>query len=134
MNLPCLAYRAWDRFKRTAVATKAWYHGVPIRTLQRDCTVDGNVIRVQGREVDGDVTFDIRLDDGSERHVEVTPCAPSAIRRIAQGMPVGARVRVSGEERFDPAHVGDGGHLGSSGWREIHPCERIEVLQWAAKS
>ena len=135
MNLPCLAARAWDRFKRSTVATKAFYHGVPIRTLRRNCTVEGVVIRVKGREIDGDVTFDIRLDDGSERHCEVmTACVPGAVRRIAQGMPIGARVRVSGEERFDPAHFGDGGHLGSAGWTEIHPCEQIEVVQWAAKS
>ena len=133
MNLRCWAYKALDRFRFTALATKAFYHGVPVQTLRRACTLEGVVVRVRGNEADGDVTFDIRLDDGSERHCEVTPCAPSAVRRIAQGMPIEARVRVSGDERFDPAHLGDGGHI-EGGWKEVHPTTGIEVLQWAAKS
>ncbi len=133
MNLRCWFYRALDRFRFTAAATTAIYHGVPVRILRRACTVEGIVIRVEGNEADGDVTFDIRLDDGTERHCEVTPCAPSAIRRIAQGMPLAARVRVSGDERFDPAHLGDGGHLTEGGWKELHPVTGIEVINWAKK-
>lgn len=134
MNVRCWLYRALDRFRFTAAATKAFYHGEPVRILRRACTVEGIVIRVVGSEADGDVTFDLLLDDGTQRHVEVTPCAPSNLRRIAQGMPTDARVRVSGDERFDPAHRGDGGHVMEGGWTEIHPCTGIEVLSWARKS
>lgn len=128
MNLRCLAYRALDRFKRSALGARSFYRGVPIR-VNGPVTVDGRVTRATSSEPDGDCTFDLTLDDGSFRHCEITPCQPAALRRLACSLKVGARVRVSGIDRFDPAHIGDGGHLGSDGWEEVHPVTGIEVLQ-----
>lgn len=126
-GLRCLLYRRLDWFRRTAFATRFVYHGVPVR-IGTAVTVEGRVTRVVGAETDGDVTFNITLDDGTCRHCEVTPCAPDAIRRLALGLAVNARVRVSGTDRFDPKHVGDGGHVTSKGWQEVHPVTGIEVL------
>jgi hypothetical protein len=134
MNLRCAAYRVLDRFRKSPIASWLFYHGQRVMVLQDVCTVDGVVVRVVGNEADGDVTFNIVLDDGSYRHCEITPCAPEAIRRIAFGLPIGARVRVSGEERYDPPHLLDGSDFSPLGWREVHPVTRIEVLSWARKS
>ncbi len=125
MNLRCLAYRALDRFRRTAVATKLIYHGVPVRTVQPTCTVLGLVTKVPAPEVDGDTTFDVLLMDAAEsRHCEVTPCAPASLRAQARALRLGQIVELSGEERFDPAHLG-----GIAGWLEIHPVTSIIVKE-----
>lgn len=123
MNLRCLSYRALDRFRRSWIATRTVYGGVPVQTIRARCTVTGIVQSVPEHAEDGDLTFGLRLTDGTFRHCEVTPCASDATKAAARALTVGQRILVSGEERFDPKHFGNEG-----GWLELHPIVLIEVL------
>lgn len=121
MTVRCLAYRLLDRFRHTRLATRFVYHGVPVQTIRAACTVVGHVLSVPESAQDGDLTFGLTLESGEFRHCEVTPCADAEVKAMARSLVVGDRVSVSGEERYDPAHVG-----GAPGWREIHPVTGIQ--------
>jgi hypothetical protein len=123
MNPKCVLYRALDRFRRTWLATKLFYRGVPVRTIRSSCTVIGIVQSVPKDAEDGDLTFGLLLDTGEFRHCEVTPCASDSVKLAARALRVGQRVAISGEERFDPAHLAGS----ADGWLEIHPVEMIVV-------
>lgn len=118
MNLKCLSYRALERVRFSALGARLFYGGQRVE-LQGPITIRGVVIRAASPEVDGDCTFDVRVDDVAIFHCEVTPCQPAAVRTIARSLQVGWRVSVSGTKRWDPAHLGSHGH------QEIHPVATI---------
>ena len=121
MNLKCLGYKALDRFRKSRLGAKMFYSGVMI-TSKPNVIVCGTVIRAVEPETDGDLCFDVTLEDGQYRHCEVTPCANDETKKRAQVLKVGMKVQLTGDERFDPKH------LGTAGWWEIHPVNSIEVL------
>lgn len=95
--------------------------------------VTGTVVSLVPPDVDGDRTFNVRLDPGQDRyitgfggrlttedeavgpsiHCEIEPWSPSDLDAKYAALKVGDRVRVTGAWGFD------GVHLGRSMWIEI---------------
>lgn len=116
--MTCLGYRLLERARRSWLVARLVYGGDRVR-LKAQRAIVGAVVRTPSHETDGDCTFDVQTDAGVVWHCEVTPCATDALRRVAYGLPLGARVYVHGTERWDPAH------FGSAGRQEIHPVSTI---------
>jgi hypothetical protein len=95
--------------------------------------VTGTVITMIPPDVDGDMTFNVKLDPGLEKyitgfggrltwqidatepsiHCEIEPWAENALHQRYKQMKIGDQVRVKGAWGFD------GVHLGVPMWREI---------------
>lgn len=120
VNIACLSYKVYDRFKQTWLASKLFYHGDRCRRY-KETTLTGTTVDCAHGAQDGDSVFDITV--GSARwHCEVTSCQPSELRALAVSLKVGTLVKVTGSEFYDGRHFGNPGH-----W-EIHPVTKIEIL------
>ena len=136
MNFKCLAYRALDRSRRWWIMEKTVYKGgKPL--FPGKVTATATVRGTSSNESDGDVTFHVDIDKpderGAYRHVEVTPCNSDDVRTRCRSLKVGDRIKITGDERYDPGHWFDGGgpagsQKGAAGWWEIHGVDDIENL------
>ncbi len=101
--------------------------------LGQGIEVTGTVVSLIPPDLDGDMTFNVKLDLGFERyitgfggrlttenaadgpslHCEIEPWAPDDVRAVYKKLKVGSRVRVWGYWGFD------GVHLGRSMWIEV---------------
>lgn len=121
----CLAYKAYDWYKQTWLASKLVYGGQRFRhfgPIERH----GIVKACSHNAKDGDRCFDLVAADGPW-HCEVTPCSPAPARAAVSTLHIGQEVIVAGTQTYDPPH-----HIGpikfGGGGNEIHPVSTIEVL------
>ena len=121
----CLAYRAYDAFKQTWLASKLFFRGQRYQHFET-ITVDGQVDACWHNAGDGDRCFDLQ-SGGNRWHCEVTPCASDSLKKLVATLHLGQRVRVTGTRTYDPPH-----HIGpakfTGGKNEIHPITAIESL------
>lgn len=116
----CFAYKAYDRFKRSWLASKVFFGGDKFQHFE-EIYLEGVVADRDQHTTDGDNTFDLNVD-GMNWHCEVTPCSPCEVLKAARALKPGTKVKVTGNRTWDPTHLGTPGH-----W-EIHPVKGIQVL------
>lgn len=126
MNLCCVRYKLYDRFKQTKVASLLFYYGRRFQHFGQVIIV-GTLVSCVHKNTDGDMSLDLEDTRGMCWHLELTVCQDAELHEKFAGFKRGDRVRVAGTHTFDPDH-----HIGpkkfTGGKHEIHPVIAIEAV------